>query len=253
MLNPLPLTGVIITKNEEDRIARCVRSLLPLCHEVIVLDSGSSDATVAIARAEGAIVEHQDWLGYAAQKNAAIARASQSWVILLDADEWLEPAAQQSLRDLFISGQYQQADVWLLMRRVHFLGHRMRAGSYAREPVERLFRAHFRHAIRKVHEYLDTTGGKVLPSEIRLEHDTARDADGYWSKLQHYAKLWADEQFERGRHSFPGRGWLAMWAYLLKNLVLRGGMIDGASGWRFHLLHARYAKLKYVLLQDLWR
>jgi (heptosyl)LPS beta-1,4-glucosyltransferase len=247
----LPLSAVIITKNEEDRIARCLRSLLPLCHEVIVLDSGSTDATVAIARAEGAIVEHQDWLGYAAQKNAAIARASQPWVILLDADEWLEAPAQQCLRNLFTSGRHEHADVWLLMRRVHFLGHRMRAGSYAREPVERLFRSHMRHAIRLVHEYLDTAGASVLPSEIVLEHDTARSAESYWQKLQSYARLWANEQFQLGRRAWLGRGWLAAIAYALKNLVIRGGIIDGASGIRFHLLHARYARLKYNILRSL--
>jgi (heptosyl)LPS beta-1,4-glucosyltransferase len=252
MSSLLPLSGVIITKNEADRIERCVSSLMSLCHEVIVLDSGSEDHTVALARAQGANVLHQDWLGFAAQKNAAIALASQTWVILLDADEWLEPHAQQELRALFDSGQVEQSDVWLLMRRVHFLGHKMRAGSYAREPVERLFRAHFRHAIREVHEFLDTRGGKVKPSKIVLEHDTARSAEDYWQKLQSYARLWAKEQFQQGRRAAIGRGWLAAIAYLLKNLILRGGLIDGAGGLRFHLLHGRYARLKYVLLRKLW-
>ncbi len=90
----LPLSGVVITRNEGDRIARCIGSLSPVCQEVIVLDSGSDDDTVEIARRLGARVQHQDWLGFAQQKNAAIALAAQPWVILLDADEWLEPAAQ---------------------------------------------------------------------------------------------------------------------------------------------------------------
>lgn len=249
----LPLSAVVITLNEADRIARCLRSLVPLCHEVIVLDSGSTDATVAIAQAEGAIVAHQDWLGFGAQKNAAVARASQPWVILLDADEWLEPPAQQALRDLFASGRHEQADVWLLRRRVHFLGHRMRGGSFAGERVERLFRAHLRHTLFLVHEGLDTTGAKVLPSAIVLEHDTARSAQSYWQKLADYARLSAEEQHRQGRRAFPGRGWLAAGAYLLKNLVLRGGLIDGIPGLRFHLLHARYAWLKYRLLAALSR
>lgn len=247
MPSPLPLSGVVITRNEADRIARCIGSLLPVCREVIVLDSGSSDDTVAIARRLGARVEHQDWLGFAAQKNAVIAMAAQPWVILLDADEWLEPPAQDALRALFAGG-IERADVWLLLRRTHFLGHAMRAGSFAREPVHRLFRPHLRHGFKAVHEYLDVAGQRVETSNVVLEHDTARSADEYWRKLQGYARLWANEQRERGRSAFAGRGLLAAFAYLLKNLVVRGGLLDGRAGWHFHWLHARYARLKYDLL-----
>ncbi|CAN5635498.1 glycosyltransferase family 2 protein [soil metagenome] len=243
-----PLSGVVITLDEADRIARCIGSMRPVCREVIVLDSGSSDDTVAIARDLGARVEHQDWLGFAAQKNAAIALAAQPWVLLLDADEWLEPTAQDALRTLF-AGPVEQADAWRLRRRTHFLGHAMRGGSFAKEPVERLFRAHLRHALRPVHEFLDVAGQRVASSNIRLEHDTARDANEYWRKLQGYAHLWAREQASRGRGAWPGRGLLAALAYALKNLVLRLGVIDGVAGLRFHWLQMRYVALKYALLR----
>ena len=245
-----PLSGVVITKDEGDRIARCVGSLLPVCREVIVLDSGSRDDTVAIARRLGARVEHQDWLGFARQKNAAIALATQPWVLLLDADEWLEADAQARLRALFADGAAESADVWTLQRRTHFLGHAMRGGSFARERVERLFRAHLRHAVRPVHEFLDVAGQRVRESTIRMEHDTARSEEEYWRKLQGYARLWAQEQQARGRRARPGRGLLAALAYLFKNVVLRGGLVDGAQGLRFHWLHARYAARKYALLRQ---
>lgn len=248
-VSSLPLSGVVICKNEADRIARCIGSLVPVCAEVIVLDSGSTDGTVDIARRLGARVEHQDWLGFARQKNAAITLASQPWVVLLDADEWLGRQAQDRLRALFADGRIEHADVWQLPRRTHFLGHPMRGGSFAREPVERLFRAHLRHAIRPVHEFLDTTGQQVVLSDTRLEHDTARDPAAYWRKLQNYACLWADEQAARGRRSWPGRGILAALAYAVKNLLLRGGLVDGWPGLRFHWLHVRYTALKYALLR----
>lgn len=247
---PAALSGVVITRNEGDRIARCVASLMPVCREVIVLDSGSSDDTVAIARGLGARVEHQDWLGFAAQKNAAIALATQPWVILLDADEWLQPSAQIAVRKL-VAGEIQRADVWLLLRRTHFLGRAMRGGSFAREPVQRLFRAHLRHALLPVHEYLDVEGQRVAESGIWLQHDTARNQAEYWRKLQGYARLWAHEQARRGKRSWPGRGVLASLAYLVKNLIVRGGVIDGMPGLRFHLLHARYVRDKYTQLRVL--
>src|SRR6185503_9006666 len=101
MRPPLPISGVVITKNEADRIGRCVTSVRAVCADVVVLDSGSVDDTVTIARAAGARVEHQDWLGFSAQKNAAIAAANQPWVLLLDADEWLGAGADESLRTFF--------------------------------------------------------------------------------------------------------------------------------------------------------
>ena len=248
----LPLSGVVITKNEADRIARCVASMRPLCAEVIVLDSGSTDATADIARGLGARVEQRGWQGFAAQKNAAIAMASQPWVLLLDADEWLEAPAQEAVRALF-AGDIEQADVWLLLRRTHFLGHAMRFGSFAREPVHRLFRAHLRHGLRAVHEYLDVAGSTVRTSNVVLEHDTARSAGEYQAKLQRYARLWAEERHAEGRTAFAGRGLLAALAYLLKNLLLRGGVLDGPRGWQFHWLHVQYAWRKYAVLRALAR
>ena len=246
----LPVSGVVITCNEGDRIARCVSSLIAVCSEVVVLDSGSTDDTVAIARKLGATVIHQPWLGFAAQKNAAIMQATQPWVLLLDADEWLPPKAQLRLRALFASDRLGQADVWQLLRRTHFLGCAMAFGSFAREPLERLFRPHLRYLPRHVHECLDLRGQRVARSAIGLEHDTARSADEYWQKLQRYARLWADERHQQGKTAGFGRGAIAACAYLLKNLVLRGGVLDGPQAWRFHWLHARYVALKYKLLRD---
>src|SRR5690606_11600340 len=118
----LPLSGVVIAKDEGDRIGRCVASLAALCSEVVVLDSGSADDTVAVAEAAGARVVQQPWLGFAAQKNAAILQATQPWVLLLDADEWLGDGAEAALRALFFDGGVERADVWRLPRRTHYLG-----------------------------------------------------------------------------------------------------------------------------------
>ena len=246
MPEPLQLSGVVITLNEADRIARCIASLRAVCDDVLVLDSGSTDGTLDIARALGARVEHRDWDDFARQKNAAIERARHPWVLLLDADEWLEPDAQSRLRALF-AGEIERADCWLLLRRTHFLGHAMRAGSFAREPVHRLFRSHLRHGLVPVHEYLDVAGQRVRRSDVVLEHDTARSEAEYWSKLQRYAALWARSR--RGRPTPRWRGPLSAATYLAKNLLLRGGLLDGRAGLRFHWLHARYAALKYRLLR----
>lgn len=249
----LPVSGVVIAKNEGDRIGRCVASLAAICSEVIVLDSGSDDDTAAVATAAGARVEQQPWLGFAAQKNAAIARASQRWVLLLDADEWLDPNDLPKLRALFASGEVERADVWRLPRRTHFLGTPLSHGGWGREKVERLFRADLRYQPAAVHEKLDLDGRRLASVNARIEHDTARSHDEYAAKLQRYARLWAQQRRDAGKRVGAWSAPLHAAAYWLKNYIFRGGFRDGAMARRYHALHTRYVFEKYQQLRVLSR
>ncbi|KAF1725207.1 glycosyltransferase family 2 protein [Pseudoxanthomonas japonensis] len=98
MTSPLPLSAVIITRNEADRLGRCLASVRDVCSEILVLDCGSDDGTVVLAQSYGARVEHQDWLGFAEQTNEAIRRATQPWLLLMDADEWLADGSDKNDR-----------------------------------------------------------------------------------------------------------------------------------------------------------
>ncbi len=245
----LPISGVVIARNEADRIGRCVASLAVVCIEVIVLDSGSDDATAAIADAAGARVEQQPWLGFAAQKNAAIARATQPWVLLLDADEWLGGGAAEKLHAAFASGRIERAEVWRLLRRTHFLGTALEHGGWGKEKVERLFRPGLRYLPADVHEKLDLHGSRVAVLDARIEHDTARSYDEYAAKLKRYAQLWAKQKRAAGRRAGPLSAPLHAAAYWIKNYVLRGGFLDGAMARRYHALHAGYDYDKYRLLR----
>ncbi len=249
---PLPLSGVVIAFNEAGRIGRCVACLAPLCAEVIVLDSGSTDATATEARAAGAQVYQQAWLGFAAQKNAAIALASQPWVLLLDADEWLAEGAAVRLRELF-AGPIESADVWELLRRTHYLGAVLRFGGWGNEPVKRLFRRDLRFKPGQVHERMDVAGRRVLRCAVRMEHDTARSAAEYRAKLDRYAELFARQKHAEGRRSGALAPLLHASAYALRTLLLRGGVLDGARAWPYYGLHVRYVWRKYRLLRALQR
>lgn len=251
MLRQLPLSGVVICKNEADRIERCIHSLLLVCSEVIVLDSGSTDDTVARARAAGARVEHQDWLGFSAQKNAAIELASHRWVLLLDADEWLGEGAAEALCDLFAEKKIEQAEIWKLQRRTHFLGTVLNHGGWGRESVERLFRQPIRYWPALVHERLNSDGLRVKKTRIRIEHDTARSEQEYRQKLARYAELMAQQRLQSGRRAGPLSAHLHAVFYFLKNVVIRGGFMDGIGGWRYHRCHLRYTFDKYRLLRQL--
>ncbi|MCD9027356.1 glycosyltransferase family 2 protein [Luteimonas sp. BDR2-5] len=249
MTAPLPLSGVVITRNEADRIGRCLASLAPVCAELLVVDSGSTDATVDIARAAGARVVHQDWLGFAAQKTLATSLARQPWVLLLDADEWLDDGAGPALRALFASDRLESCDVWCLRRRTRFLGHPLRFGGWSREWVHRLSRPDMRYLPVLVHEGPDLAGLRVGHCDARIEHETARSRAEYRAKLSGYAQLWASQRHQAGRRAGPLAAPVHALAYWLKHYVLQGGFLDGATGWRFHACHTRYVYEKYARLR----
>jgi len=244
----LPVTGIVIAKDEGDRIGRCVASLAQVCDEVLVLDSGSTDDTVAVARAQGARVEHQDWLGFAAQKNVAIERARNAWILLLDADEWFTDDALAVIRALFASGDVERADVWAFSRRTHFLGASLDHGGWNRERVGRLFRQDLRFQPLMVHEKLARAGRTYVHIDSRIEHDTARSQAEYAAKLSRYARLWARQKFSEGRRANLLSAPLHAAGYWLRACVLLGGFLDGPMALRFHALHARYTWDKYRLL-----
>jgi (heptosyl)LPS beta-1,4-glucosyltransferase len=246
----LALSGVVIAKNEAGRIGRCVASLAGVCDEVWVLDSGSTDATAVEAEAAGANVRQQEWLGFSAQKNAVIALATQPWVLLLDADEWLGEGADAALRAMFAERAVERADVWELERRTHFLGAELNHGGWGREGVERLFRNDLRYLPADVHEKLDLRGRRVMHARIRIEHDTARSLDDYRVKLARYAVLWARQKQAEGRRANALSAPLHAASYWLKNYLLRGGFLDGAMARTYHACHARYVFDKYRALRS---
>lgn len=244
----LPLSGVVITKNEADRIVRCVKSLLKICQEVVVLDSGSSDDTVRLAREAGARVEHQDWLGFSAQKNAVIALAVQPWVFLLDADEWCEDQDIARLQSLMLSPEFESADVWNCQRQTYFLGKSLSFGGREKEPVERVFRNSLRYLPAQVHEKLDLSNRIVKAANIRIQHDTARSYQEYSSKLDGYAALFAKQNAHKAKRAYAGQACIHALFYLIKNYIFRGGFLDGRQGFHYHWLHARYVWMKYKFL-----
>lgn len=246
MSSKLPLSGVVITKNEADRIVRCVSSLMKVCREVIVLDSGSADQTVQLAREAGARVEHQDWLGFSSQKNAVIELASQPWVFLLDADEWCEDRDIAQLQRLMESSRFEEADVWKCQRQTYFLGKSLSFGGREKEAVERVFRNSLRYLPAHVHEKLDLKNRVVRTANIRIQHDTARSYDEYAKKLDSYAALFAEQNVHK--KSYVGQAVVHALFYWVRSYVFRGGFLDGKQGFYYHWLHTRYVWMKYKFL-----
>ncbi|MEC9482495.1 MAG: glycosyltransferase family 2 protein, partial [Halomonas sp.] len=119
MPQALPITGVVITLNEADNIEACLASLARVCDELIVVDSGSSDATCELAEHAGARIIAQPYLGDGPQKNVGPAQASHRWVLSLDADERLTDEAVQAVRHLDLATTTRAG---FALRRRNFIG-----------------------------------------------------------------------------------------------------------------------------------
>ncbi|MBC8041998.1 MAG: glycosyltransferase family 2 protein [Rhizobacter sp.] len=253
----LPVSGLVITKNESGRIERCLQSLAPLCMELIVVDSLSTDGTQELARNAGATVIEQAWPGFAAQKNFALEQASQPWVLFLDADEWLSDELASELRRRFTAANgfapVEQHDIYRVYFRTLFFGRTLRYGEPGQQQIIRLMRSTCRYKKMRVHEQLDLTGQRVSGIENRsavMMHDTFRSLALYHQKLMAYAALSAADKFERGNTVTFLDLWLRPLVYLLKNYVFRLGFLDGLSGYIYHRMQADYVFTKYARLWE---
>lgn len=250
-----PISGLVITFNEADRIEECLRSMSPVCRQLIVLDAGSTDGTIDIAQRAGARVIRSDWMGFSTQRNAALAFASQPWSLFLDADERLSPQLiQEILAEFANSASAEQRregrSAYDMRFRTLFLGRELRFGAPGSEHHVRLFRTSLRFQDRHVHERLAVDQQRIGRFSGHVLHHTARDFGHYERKLASYAELFAKERACAGKQASLGGAWSHALYYLIKNYWVRGGFLDGWVGYLYHRLHASYVFAKYARLWE---
>jgi glycosyltransferase involved in cell wall biosynthesis len=245
---PNTLSVVLITLNEAANLPRTLASVKGL-GEIVVLDSGSTDSTLDIARSFGANVFTEPWSGFGAQKNSAIARAAGEWVLSLDADEEVSPALASEIRTL-LEGQ-PVFSAYSIPRLNHFLGRPLRHGGYWPDPKLRLFRSGAaRFAEQPVHETMEANGpvGKL---KGHLIHHCYPTLDDYIEHMNRYSTLGAEMLVSSGRagQSWPWLAWNAALnpaATFLYNYVFRLGFLDGREGLLQHLNHSVYIHWKFA-------
>jgi glycosyltransferase involved in cell wall biosynthesis len=247
----MKISGCLITLNEERNLPRCLKSLAPLVDEILLIDSGSTDRTLEIAREFGARILHQDWLGYVAQKNFALAQAAHPWILSLDADEEISPELAASIAEIKARSDNDAINGYQVSRLVHYRGRWIRHGDWYPDRLVRLFR---RDAARftggRVHEKLELPGEHpLLPGH--LHHYTYENAADRAARSANYAALWAQSAHEAGTRAYPWSAPLHAAARFLKGYFLKAGFLDGAIGWDIALGNAREVALKYRLLQKL--
>ena len=242
---PGGLSVAIIACNEAHRIARCLQSVA-FADQIVVLDSGSTDDTVAIARGLGADVEvTPDWPGFGPQKNRALARCRYRWVLSIDADEQVSDAlAAEILRVLREAPAEATVAGYWLRRSSRYCGQVIRHGLWGNDRVLRLFeRQRGRFTDARVHESL-VCDGETRVLEGILVHDSVDSPEDARSKARRYAFLGAEALRARGRGGSLQGGVHAGWSFV-RGYLLRAGFLDGRFGLTLARLNAAGTFWKY--------
>jgi len=250
------LSVALITQNEEANLPRTLQSVMPLVRdgrgEIIVVDSGSTDRTLEIARSFGAKIFSEPWKGFAAQKNSAMDKATGDWILQLDADESLEPELAAEINDALESNPNVQG-FWI-PRKNFFLGRWIRHGGFYPDPKLRLIR----RGAGRFEEYGAHPTIKLIGQTRQLKHALLHNAyptlRGYIDHMNSYSAAGAEIAVAHGQQSFNPINIVIRPAFtFIYNYFFRLGFLDGREGLLLHLYHAVYVSWKYSKAWELAR
>jgi glycosyltransferase involved in cell wall biosynthesis len=251
MSGPLPLSLCVITRDAAHQIAGCLASV-PFAGEILIVDSGSSDDTVEIARGCGARVVAQPWLGFGAQKNFAVAQARNDWVLCLDADERLTPELGAAIRAaLAASAATSGPAAYAMARRNRFLGRWLAHGEGYPDWNVRLFdRRRARWTDDPVHEHV-VADARVERLAGDLLHASAESLDTYMAKQNRYTTLQAEALHARGARAGAAQLVLSPLVRFARFYVLKLGFLDGVAGFVHIAIGCFNSFMKYAKLRAL--
>jgi len=241
------LSVVIVAQDESRTIARVLQAIKNLVDEIVLVDSGSTDGTPQIATDNGARVVHQDWLGYAAQKNFAIDMAVGDWILSLDADEIVSPELNTEIAIMLSNPNIESCDGYRIPRVLYIGDTPVRHGGFYPDAQLRLFkRGKGRFNDRLVHEAIKVNG-PVGMLKHDLLHYAYADISGFTAAMEKYAQLSAAEYKRSGKASWKGHPLNELvhptWTFFYR-YVVRAGFLDGELGWRLNSIYSDYVRNK---------
>lgn len=247
---PSPLTLCVITRDAAAGIAGCIDSV-PFATDRVVVDSGSRDETIAIARGRGARVIERPWPGYGAQKNFAVREAQSDWVLCLDADERLTPELAAAIEAVLATEPGARPAAYAMARRNFFLGRWLAHGEGYPDWNIRLFdRRRARWSEDPVHEHVRVDGG-VHRLAGDLLHASAETLERYLDKQNRYTTLQAQALHRGGARPSTARMVLSPLVRFLRFYLLRLGFLDGIPGLVHIAIGCQNSFMKYAKLREL--
>ena len=241
------LSACIIAFNEADRIGDCLASLA-FCDEIVVVDSGSTDGTRAVAERAGARVLVRPFDGFRSQKQFAVDQCAHDWILSLDADERVDPRLRASIEAERDAG-FVRAAGYRFARMSEYYGRFLRHGTAYPDRVLRLFdrrRGGWR-GDREIHEAVSVEGPVALLAGNLLHHPF-RSFMQLLDKKQRYARMMAEHDFARGKRATLGKLVLAPAWRFFRGFVLKAGFLDGWAGLVESFVSANYVRQKTIML-----
>ncbi len=241
------LSVIIITKNEAQNIRRCLESI-KWANEIIIVDSGSDDDTIAICREYTNNIIETDWVGYGKQKNRALSFATKDWVLSLDADEQVSAALKVSIEAILVSPEKFVA--YTIKRPIVFLGKIIKYACGADHTVRLFKRGQARFTDDIVHETIKVDG-KIGKLNSPIFHYSFADVATVIEKMNKYTSLVATQRAAAGKKSSIFKAIThAIWMFI-KVYLLKAGFLDGRAGFILSVTFAEGAYYRYIKLLTL--
>ncbi len=249
----MKVSACIITFNEESNISRTLESVRAVADEIIVVDSGSTDGTVAIAQSFGAKVFVEPWKGFPLQKNSSIAKATCEWILSLDADEAVSPELATSIQSWKQAG-HAQFDGYKIERRNLYMNRWIkRSGYYPDEKLRLIKRELAEFELRAVHEDLKKPE-RIGKMEGDLIHYAYPTLESFIEHANRYSSLGAQMVVDKAPVGFSFINIvLRPMVRFLYSYIFRLGFLDGREGLLVLMTHASYVSWKYAKAWELSR
>ena len=249
MEDKISLSVAIITRNEAENLPACLKSV-SFAEQIVVVDSGSTDATVKIASDFGCDVMVESWQGFGPQKQFAIDKCRNPWILVLDADERIPADTARAIKNIILNPSTTAAG-FSFPRKNFFQGRWIRHAGWWPDRIVRLFRkGQGSMTPAKVHESVEVEG-LVEPLDCPIEHYTESNLSQVLIKIDQYSTIGAEEAFKEGKTASIWSAILRAKLAFLHNYILRCGFLDGSPGLTLAITDAVNKFFKYAKLAEL--